>query len=420
MLIDRRPAGRIRPPGSKSISHRALICAALSGCGTVTGAVDNEDTRATLRCLEVFGAEYERENDKITFTSGLTPPKEGAVLDCGESGSTIRFIIPLAAAFGRDVYFTGGGRLMSRPMDIYDGAFTPYAHLQKDGDMFKISGKLKNNVFKLPGDISSQFVTGLLLALPLLDGDSIIEITSKLQSKAYVDLTLDCLTAFGINIVNEDYQKFTVPGNQKYIGRDYEVESDYSSASFILAAAALGCDITCTGLNPSSRQGDRQFLDILARCSADIQWQPEAEKAEAAEASTTASVRIGGGLSKSISVDVSEIPDLVPPLAVIMCFCPGGGEITNAARLRIKECDRLTAVTQELNKLGAKIEEGPDYLKIGEIESYMGGHCHAHNDHRIAMMAALASLKATGPVYIDEPDCVKKSYPEFWSDFLKI
>lgn len=408
MLIDRRPSGIIRPPGSKSLSHRALICAALSGSGTVTGTPDNEDIRATFRCLEAFGVQYKKDNGSIKFISRLATPKEGAILNCDESGSTIRFIIPLAAAFGSDVYFTGGGRLMDRPMDIYDDAFGSSARLQKEGDAFKVSGKLRAGVFTLPGDISSQFVTGLLFALPLLEGESIIEIRSPLQSKSYVDLTFDCLEAFGIEVFNENYQRIVVPGGQEYRSCDYKVEADYSSASFPLAAAALGCDVECAGLSRLSRQGDRRFLDILAQCGADIQWLNED------------TVKVHAGSLTSVSVDVSEIPDLVPPLAVVMCFCRGGGEITNAARLRIKECDRLAAVTQELNRLGAGIEEGPDYLRVRQVESFTGGSCHAHNDHRIAMMIALASLKATGPVYIDDPECVKKSYPDFWKDFLRI
>lgn len=408
MLIDKRPSGIIRPPGSKSISHRALICAALSGGGTVTGVVENEDIRATLRCLEAFGAQYKKDNGIIEFTQKLSVPKESAILDCGESGSTIRFIIPLAAAFGAAVYFTGSGRLMDRPMNIYNDAFGSNAGLQKDGAAFKVSGKLRPGVFTLPGDVSSQFVTGLLFALPLLEGESVIELTSTLQSRSYVDLTLDCLEAFGIEIFNENYERFIIPGGQEYRSRDYRVEADYSSASFMLASAALGCDVKCVGLSRRSRQGDMRFLDILAQCGADIQWLAED------------TVKVHTGSLKAASVDVSEIPDLVPPLAAVMCFCNGGGEITNAARLRIKECDRLAAVTQELSKLGAKIEEGPDYLRIGQVESFTGGSCHAHNDHRIAMMIALASLKSEGPVYIDEPDCVKKSYPDFWKDFLKI
>lgn len=407
MLIDKQPKGRIKPPGSKSVSHRALICAALSGSGKIRGAADNDDIRATLRCLETFGAAYHIISGDIVFISGVKALKEGTIINCGESGSTMRFLIPLAAAIGSSVYFTGEGRLMDRPMDTYAESFEGRAQLQKEGNTFKVSGKLTSGIYKLPGHISSQFVSGFLFALPLLEGDSVIEITSPLQSKAYVDLTLDSLEAFGIKVINENYHRFIIPGGQVYKSRDYAVESDYSGASFFLAAAALGCDIEITGLNSNSRQGDKKFLDILLECGANISWINKD------------TVKVDAEKLNYVSVDVSEIPDIVPPLAVLMCFCKGGGEITNAARLRIKECDRLMAVTKELNKLGAKIEEGPDYLKISQVDCLKGGKCHAHNDHRIAMMVSVASIKATEPVYIDNPECVKKSYPDFWKDFLK-
>lgn len=407
LLIDRRPEGVIVPPGSKSISHRAIICSALSGTGRVRGLADNDDTRATLGCLEAFGVGHIRDGGDIMITSQAAQPKEGAVLRCGESGSTIRFMIPLAAAFGATVFFVGSERLMERPLDLYADSFAGRVTLNREGQMLKVSGQLSSGEYRLPGDVSSQFVTGLLFALPLIDGTSQIVVTSSLQSRSYVDLTLDCLEHFGIEIINENYHRFIVPGNQKYKGCDYCVEADYSSASFLLAAAALGCDTELAGLNPDSRQSDRRFLDILESCGASLRWTEDGL------------LKVTAGELGRVSVDVSEIPDLVPPLAAVMCFCRGGGEITNAARLRIKESDRLRAVTEELNRLGAHIEEGSDFLRIEEVKSLKGGICHAHNDHRIAMMVAVASTRATQPVYIDQEDCVKKSYPGFWKDFLK-
>lgn len=409
MLIDRLPNGKVELPGSKSISHRALICAALSGGGGLECVADNNDTMATLRCLETFGARYSIKDSLISFDRGIGAPAEDSEFVCGESGSTIRFLIPLAAVFGARVRFTGEGRLMDRPMDTYTEALYPMGvSVKKSQGAFEVSGKLKSGLFKLPGDISSQFVTGLLFALPLLEGDSEIELLSELQSKAYVDLTLSCLEVWGIKIINRDYRRFIVPGGQKYTPQNYRVEADYSAASFFLAGGALGCDVLCGGLNRRSKQGDRQFLDILRDCGAQVNWLPED------------TVKVTANRLTGVSVDVSEIPDLVPPLAALMCFCEGGGEITNAARLRIKESDRLMAVTKELTRLGAKIEEGDDYLKISQVESFGGGKCLAHNDHRIAMMVALASIRTRGAVEIDDPDCVAKSYPNFWSDFLKI
>lgn len=409
MLIDRLPSGQVKIPGSKSISHRALICAALSGGGKLENVADSKDIQATLRCLEAFGARYSAQDGTISFEKGISTPERGVRIPCGESGSTIRFLIPLAAALDSEVNFTGEGRLMERPMDIYTktlGAMGVKA--ENVGDAFKVSGKLIAGRYELPGDVSSQFVTGLLFALPLLEGDSEIVLLSKLQSRDYVDLTLNCLEQWGVKVANNNYRSFTVPGGQSFAPCNYRVEADYSAASFFLAAGALGCDVHCVGLSKSSRQADRRFLDILDDCGAKVEWLAQG------------GVKVSADKLRGMSVDVSEIPDLVPPLAVVMCFCQGGGEITNAARLRIKESDRLMAVATELTRLGARIEQGGDFLKISCAESFGSGKCHAHNDHRIAMMVALASIKSKGEVFIDDPGCVAKSYPDFWEDFLKV
>jgi len=260
----------------------------------------------------------------------------------------------------------------------------------------------------MSGNVSSQFATGLLFALPLLDGDSVIEITTPLESASYVDLTLDALAHFGIRIEHDNYRRFTVPGNQQYVPADYTVEADYSSAAFLLAAGALGCDVICKGLNPHSSQGDRAFLDVIVQTGGQVDWiAPD-------------TVQARGGDLRGITVDVSDTPDLVPPMAALLCFCKGTSRIVGASRLRLKESDRLHAVATELNRLGAKITEGPDYLEIEGVPHLTGGKCHSHNDHRIAMMVALASLNAQGIVEIDDPSCVNKSYPGFWDDFLQL
>jgi len=409
MRITKRPAGTIQLPPSKSLSHRALICAALAGGKRVSNVVDNMDIDRTCDCLTALGASFVRSPGTVSFLTPPSAPQEGAVLDCGESGSTLRFFIPLAAVYGIPVKFTGQGRLLSRPMAPYVDCFTPNGvTLEQSEVALTVSGKLTPGTFCLPGDVSSQFVTGLLFALPLLDGDSVIEITTALESASYVDLTLDALAHFGIRIEHENYQKFTVPGNQQYAPADYTVEADYSSAAFLLAAGALGCEVICKGLNPHSSQGDRAFLDVIAQAGGQVDWiAPD-------------TVQVRGGNLQGITVDVSDTPDLVPPMAALLCFCRGTSRIINAARLRMKESDRLHAVATELNRLGAKITEGSDYLEIEGVPHLTGGRCHSHNDHRIAMMAALASLRAQGTVEIDDPTCVNKSYPGFWDDFLKI
>lgn len=409
MLIDKIPHGKIEPQPSKSVSHRALICAALSGGGVILNPADNEDTDATLRCLEALGARHVKEGANIRFTSGIKTPEPGTTLDCGESGSTLRFLIPIAALFDLPIRFIGRGRLMERPMDVYEECFGSMgASIGRDNGCITVSGRLKPGKYKIPGNVSSQFVTGLLFALPLLSGGSEIELTSPLESRAYVDLTLASLTAFGIKIENINYNKFLIDGSQSYKPCEYSVEADFSAAAFFLAAGALGCDVSCANLNLSSLQGDRRILDILRDCGAELQYSRD-----------TGESKVSAHELNAVSVDVSQIPDLVPPLAVLMCFCQGRSVLYNASRLRLKESDRLAAVAQELNRLGGKVVEGPDYLAIDGVKSLKGGHCMAHNDHRIAMMAAVASIRSEGGVYIDDPDCVKKSYPNFWSDFMK-
>lgn len=406
MIIDKRPRGQIFLPPSKSISHRVLIGAALSGGGMINNLAENKDTEATIACLKMLGASLVQEGDIVSFTGGLTLPKNGIRLDCGESGSTLRFLIPIVAALGIPTQFTGQGRLMERPLGPYETSLSEHGvTMQRMDDALYVRGKMEPGVFEIPGDVSSQFITGLLFALPLLDDDSEIIVTGRLQSKSYVDLTLDVLEQFRIKIRNKHHERFVIPGEQEYVSCDTSVPADYSGAAFFLAAAALGCDVECMGLDKRSKQGDKAFLEILDRCGFDIYEGP------------TGGICVSPESPRGAFVDVSDIPDLVPPLAALMCFLPGESRIYNAARLRTKESDRLSAVATELNGLGADVTEGEDYLIIRGQENVLGGKAHAHNDHRIAMMAAIVSLKSVNPVDIDEPDCVNKSYPNFWRDF---
>jgi 3-phosphoshikimate 1-carboxyvinyltransferase len=251
-------------------------------------------------------------------------------------------------------------------------------------------------------------VSGLLFALPLLDGDSEIVLTSPLESASYVDLTLSCLRDFGIDVGNESYARFTVRGGQRYQPREYRVEGDYSQAAFFLVAAALGADIEVRGLRSDSLQGDKKILELLENAGAALTATPEGGVRVTRPPQTPL---------RAQQAEASDIPDLVPPLAVLMALSEGVSEITNAARLRWKESDRLAAVTRELNALGAKVEERGDALRITGVPELAGGDVRAWGDHRVAMMAAVAAIRCKGPVTIDDPDCVAKSYPGFWKDF---
>ncbi len=372
--------GAITPPPSKSQAHRLLIAAALAdGESRIEHLADSQDIQATRRCMAALKA----------------PGEDLPVLDCGESGSTLRFLIPVALALRGGGRFTGRGRLMARPQKPYFDLFDEkgIAYRQEDG-VLTVQGRLTPGTFALPGDVSSQFVTGLLYALPLLEGDSRITLTTPLESRGYVDMTLEALERFGIRAECPDGRTLRVPGGQTYRPCRAAVESDYSQAAFYYAANGLGGQVEILGLNPRSAQGDRCIVPYhMQLCG-----PGEAE------------------------LDVSQCPDLVPPLAAHAALRQGITRIVNAARLRIKESDRLTAVTQVLTALGADVVEGADRLTItGQPEGLAGGvTVDSHNDHRIAMMAAVAATRCAAPVTITGAECVAKSYPDFWEDYERL
>ena len=381
-------SGKITVPASKSISHRALICAALAeGRSEIKNLLDCADTRATINILNAFGAKITREGD-ITVVEGIKTPSEAAVADCCESGSTLRFLIPVAAALGCEAEFHGKTKLPERPVTPY------FTELTKNGIIFKtktmpyrISGRLQPGDYSLAGDISSQFISGLLFALPLLDSDSRIIITSPLQSKPYVDLTIAELNRFGVKAEETDYGYF-VPGKQSYVPQNTVIEADMSQAAFFVTANALGSEIEIEGLNHNSLQGDKAILDIVKNAK-----------------------------GNAFNVDASQIPDLVPILTVLAAFSNGTSHITGCERLRLKESDRLAVMALELNKLGAKVTENSDSLTVEGVEKIHGGVCDSHVDHRVPMSLAIASTRSTEPITINGAECVSKSYPNFFEDF---
>ncbi len=395
MLIDKMPEGLVNIPSSKSIAHRAIICSYLSGMGRVLGLdAYSLDLTATESCMRLLMA------------------KDDSVLECEESGSTLRFLIPLALAVKGGADFSGKGRLMERPLEQYLEAFGNKVSMNFEDGLLKVRGSLDGGVYRLRGDVSSQFISGLLLALPLVPSDSCIELTTKLESRGYVDLTLDVMKKFGIDIsVEDDYKRFLIKGSQKYIPYEKScMEGDFSQAAFFLVAAALGADVSVCGLNPNSKQGDAAILDILKCAGADVVLTDGTAKV------------VRNGL-KAVDIDVSDIPDLVPPLVSLLCFCEGKSRIYNASRLRLKESDRLSALATEFKKLGASIEEGEDYLVIEGVSRLNAPvdivKANSHNDHRIAMAVAVASMRSDNRVDIEGHEAVNKSYPKFWDDFLR-
>ena len=371
--------GTVTPPPSKSIAHRAILAQLLAGGGTISNLETSQDIEATQRCAAALNAQG----------------PELPLLDCGESGSTLRFLIPIALVLRGRGRFTGRGRLMERPQkpyfDIFDERGIFYE--QKDG-VLTVQGKLTPGEYRLPGNVSSQFITGLLYALPLLDGDSEIVLTSRLESKGYVNMTLAVLKDFGIKAENWEYQRLLVPGGQRFQARDTTIEADWSQAAFWMAAGSLGNPVLTDGVNVRSVQGDR----VMDEHFASFAW----------------------GTGQRVEIDVSDCPDLLPPLAVMAAFHDGTTRLTNAARLRLKESDRLTAVTCMLRALGGQAEEGPDWLTIPGTQFLKGGTVDGANDHRIVMAAAIAATRCTGPVTILGAEAVNKSYPTFWEEYKRL
>ena len=396
-------AGEVTPPSSKSQAHRALIAAALGGgISTISNLADSQDIQATRRCLSALGALVEDPGPGILRVHGLgnSIPQAGPfpTLDCGESGSTLRFLIPAALLVQGGAAFTGRGRLMERPLAPYETLFREkgIGWGLENGVLTLDSGRgydrlaLDPGEYRLPGNVSSQFITGLLFVLPLLEGDSDLVLTSPLESRGYVDLTLDVLNKFGVTVDPRE-NGFHVPGGQKYRAGDLAIEADWSQAAFWYAANHLGGQVDIRGLDQSSRQGDRE---VAAYCR---------KLARPGE----------------VELDVSQCPDLVPPLAAMAAVRAGTTRLTNAARLRMKESDRLSTTAALLTALGGRAEEGPDFLTV-HGGTLTGGMVDCANDHRIAMAAAIAATACTGPVTVLGAQCVQKSYPDFWEVYKNL
>lgn len=404
--------GNIVVPSSKSLGHRGIIAAALSrGISRVDNIQLSKDIEATMEIMKELGAVVNIEDQNLYIDGRKMFSYEKKLdLRCRESGSTLRFLIPLALTKDGDYIFHGEGKLISRPLEPYYEIFEEkgikYSR-EEDGLPLKVSGKLTSGTYRVRGDISSQFITGLLFSLPILEGNSRIQITTKLESKGYIDLTLDILKDFGIEIENNNYKEFNIRGAQKYNSRNYYVEGDYSQGAFFLIAGALGSSIVCSGLNKDSLQGDKVILDILEAMGCNVEESEEG-------------IKVKPSKTKGIEIDASNCPDLVPVLTVLASLSEGETKIVNAKRLRIKECDRLHAITKELNKLGANIIELEDSLIISGVNELKGGEVDSHNDHRIVMALAIAATRARGNVIINNPSAVEKSYPNFFKDYFKL
>jgi 3-phosphoshikimate 1-carboxyvinyltransferase len=400
--------GKIEAIPSKSIMHRALICAALAkGTSRIDNMLFSQDIIATIKGLEQLGAKIEIFENYV-IVNGIETAPQKATIDCNESGSTLRFLIPIALALETNTTFNGKGKLPTRPIDTYINAFeTKGVSFEYNNTMpFSVSGKLQSGEFEIEPDISSQFITGLLFALPLLDGDSTILINGELQSKPYVDITIDVLKEFGIVVIEQE-NGYSIKGNQNFKPKDYTVEGDYSQAAFFLVAGALSEKIEVRNLNPNSKQGDKHIVEILKTAGANVEVKEN-------------SVIVSPNKLKGFEVDVCQIPDLVPILAVLASLCMGQSKIYGAERLKIKESDRLVAISEGINNLSGFVESFDDRLEILGTNFLYGGEVDSFNDHRIAMAITIASVFCEGEIIIEDAECINKSYPEFFNDFNKL
>ena len=380
--------GCIKAPPSKSMAHRMLICAGLSkGVSTVHGIAESEDVLATIDCLKALGAKIKREGDTVSVTglgASLDEISDDVILKCRESGSTLRFFIPICLAMSKPISLTGSERLLERPLGIYED-------ICREKDMFfshksgsiKVEGPLKAGTYKMAGNVSSQFVSGLLFALPLLDGESKIELIPPVESRSYIDMTIDALSKFGIEVYWDGENTLIIPGQQTYMQSEVSVEGDYSNGAFFEALNVLGGQVQVENLNNDTLQGDRVYIEMF-----------ECLKSEGK------------------SLDISDCPDLGPILFSVAAAL-NGGCFTGTARLRIKESDRATVMAEELAKFGVNVDVEADRvivettgLKEPKEELY------GHNDHRIVMSNAVLST-VTGGI-IEGAEAVAKSFPDFF------
>lgn len=409
--------GSVKIPASKSQAHRLLICAAL-------GKEDTEiicdgvslDIAATAKCLAALGAGIELDEAAGRFF--VKPIKAADVfrgsdgiceLNCGESGSTLRFLLPLVGALGKKAVFNMEGRLPERPLAPFDDELRMHGmEIRREGSLLYCSGKLKAGKYTLPGNVSSQYISGLLMALPLLSDGSELTVTGAFESEGYVHMTEEALKLAGVNF-EKDGQNYVIPGGQRAkLPRITEVEGDYSNAAFFLCAGALSKrGVRVLGLAKNSVQGDRMVLDILKRFGAEIREENDA-------------VTVRKGSLKGIEIDAGPIPDLIPVLSTVAAVSEGETRIVNAGRLRLKESDRLKSTRQMLTALGADITELDEGLLIKGKELLCGGIAFPENDHRIAMAAAVGACISENPVTVRDCECTAKSYPRFWDDFKSL
>ena len=415
-ILPHELSGFVSAPISKSEAHRMLICAALCNSPVRlfigrSGKL-SDDITATINCLKALGA-------KISFTDddflNITPINannipERVMLDCHESGSTLRFILPVAAALCEHVSVKGCGRLPERPIiELINAMKSHGVNFSSENLPFETSGKLQSGVYKLSGSVSSQYISGLMMALPILNDDSTIKLTSALKSSAYVDITISSLEKFGVSIDTLDNNSYKITGGKKFVSPGaISAGGDWSGAAFFLAAGALSGPVSVTGLSVKSAQGDKKIIDILKSFGAEVNIFNNIITVFPVQKTKA---------NKYFEIDIDATPDLLPILAVVASCCGCDVKFYNAARLRLKESDRLTATASILRSLGGVVQEKSDELFVGGSCGLTGGIADGFHDHRIVMAAAVAGIKCKTGIVITDAESIGKSYPGFFSDY---
>lgn len=403
--------GEVTLPPSKSMAHRAIICASLAnGKSTIKNIAYSEDIIATIEGMKKLGAHIIKNSDTLEIT-GIKDFSsiQDKIIDCNESGSTLRFFIPLFSLTGKKIQFKGRNRLLQRPQHIYEKIFKEQGlHYFQDSDKLEIEGSLKAGEYIVDGNISSQFISGLLFTLPLLSEDSIIKINPPFESKSYIDLTIDMLKTFGVEVNFIDDLTLAIKGNQKYLPTNYTVEGDFSQLGFFAVLGSLNSTLTCKGLNLNSKQGDKEIISILKNCGIEIE-------------EIDSGYKFYSRTPQGCEINLENCPDLGPILTVLAALGNGDFKIYNAQRLRLKESDRIAAMEMELKKLGVNIssDEGNIYIS-GNTNYSPCSEVFGHRDHRIVMSLAIMATLLDKPLVIDGAEAINKSYPNFFEDLASL
>ena len=406
--------GMVTIPPSKSLCHRAIICAALArGKSRLSNIGNADDVITTINAVKALGAAVSHVGNNTIVVDGTNTllTRDTVRIDCRGSGSTLRFLIPAAFLCPGDVVFTGRERLQKRSLktytDLFDACGASYTASANASLPMTVKRGDLSGIIELDASVNSQFLSGLLFALPLLPYDTEIRLSAPYASRGYIDMTVDMLRNFGIEIINHNYTTLRIHGFQQYRPFDYTAEGDFSHAAFYLAAGALGNFVICGGLNLQTKQTDKRIISIIEKMNGKI----VVEKGNIAAVPTTL---------KGAAIHLGESPDLLPAVATMAIFAQGETTITGLERIKQEKNARLSGVTEQLNSLGATIIEQPDRLTIVGSDTIAGGTANTCGDHRIAMALAIASTCCESLVSIEDSECINKSYPNFWNDFVSL